>query len=45
MLQSPNADDAMDQDIADHWYANIDSAQEMAREWTRKYANEVMEFS
>jgi len=39
LLSSPNPDDPLANDVADHWKKNEKEAINVAREWTTKYAN------
>ena len=39
LLAAPNLDDPLDEEIAEHWKTNEDSAINKAREWTATYAN------
>lgn len=39
LLAAPNFEDPLDQKIADFWLADPDSAIELAREWTLRYAH------
>jgi len=39
LLQNPNPDDPLDPTIAKQWRDNNAAANQMAREWTRKYAH------
>ncbi|AYV82350.1 MAG: hypothetical protein Homavirus35_1 [Homavirus sp.] len=38
LLSSPNPEDALDQNVAQHWIKNKVSAENKAREWTKLYA-------
>jgi ubiquitin-conjugating enzyme E2 N len=38
LLQNPNPEDPLDPTIASHWKRDLNDAQRVAREWTRKYA-------
>lgn len=38
LLQNPNPDDPLDTNIAGHWKRDVEGAQRMAKEWTKKYA-------
>ena len=39
LMSLPNLDDPLDQEIADAWKADQDSAIKKAKEWTLQYAN------
>lgn len=38
LLSSPNPDDPLANDVAQHWKENENAAIQTAQEWTRKYA-------
>jgi ubiquitin-conjugating enzyme E2 N len=37
LLQSPNPDDPLDNNIAQYWKDNLEGAQQKAREWAKRY--------
>lgn len=37
-MSAPNPDDPLDEAIAKHWKANEGEAMEVARQWTRQFA-------
>lgn len=39
LMSSPNPDDPLDNNVANHWLSNEEGALNQAREWTRMYAN------
>jgi ubiquitin-conjugating enzyme E2 N len=38
LLSSPNPDDPLANDVAQHWKENENNAIQTAQDWTRKYA-------
>ena len=38
LLSSPNPDDPLANDVAQHWKENEESAIDTARQWTNKFA-------
>lgn len=39
LLSSPEPDDPLDTNVAEHWKTNEKAAMERAREWTQRYAS------
>ena len=39
LLSSPEPDDPLDTNVAEHWKTNEKAAMEKAKEWTQRYAS------